>query len=453
MGISKEITLKKFFLKYLLTIVSCILLSFVIPWILIGILSNYNVVRPANYYEIEAKKIKPKLERLSVIKQSDIPKNLSYIIFDKNNNIESTNLKSEQVQDALNFIDNKNDWKINYFVYIKGKSNSCILKYKLKVSYTSNRLNEIFLSPEKMIYIFIIINLLISCVISIIIFSRKLKTELIPLLNTTKQIHVQNLDFIAERSKIKEFNEILDSVIDMRDELKDTLKKKWEEEKIKTEQLSALSHDIKTPLTIIKGNTQLLLESDSLEEDKEYGEFILNGANEIENYISILSNAIHNGRKLRMQRNKVNINNLLSKIEKDTLSLFQTKEINLKSEYLNIPNFIYGDEQYIYRAIMNVLSNAFDYSPRQGTVYFNIFSRDEYLYFKITDEGKGFSQNDIKNASNMFYQGDKSRSRNNHYGIGLYLVNVVAKEHRGEVILGNSKETLGAEVIFKIKSH
>src|SRR3712207_6789181 len=104
MGISKEITLKKFFLKYLLTIVSCILLSFVIPWILIGILSNYNVVRPANYYEIEAKKIKPKLERLSVIKQSDIPKNLSYIIFDKNNNIESTNLKSEQVQDALNFI-------------------------------------------------------------------------------------------------------------------------------------------------------------------------------------------------------------------------------------------------------------------------------------------------------------------------------------------------------------
>lgn len=98
----------------------------------------------------------------------------------------------------------------------------------------------------------------------------------------------QDLDFEVKNSDVKEFNEVLISISNMKIALKESLMMQWHMEKEKKNQICALAHDIKTPITIIKGNAELLKESQLCQEDREFTDYIINNADKVEKYISIL---------------------------------------------------------------------------------------------------------------------------------------------------------------------
>ena len=108
------------------------------------------------------------------------------------------------------------------------------------------------------------------------------------------------------------------------------------------------------------------------------------------------------------------------------------------------------DKLLLERAIMNVISNAVDYSPPLGTIYVTTQKVDHFLHISITDEGTGFTSEAIHHAQEQFFMGDKSRTSNMHFGMGLYITNSIIKQHDGQLILSNSKKTGGAQVIIKI---
>ena len=81
--------------------------------------------------------------------------------------------------------------------------------------------------------------------------SRKLKIQLSPLIMATEQIQKQNLDFEVESSEISEYNAVLNSISEMKDSLKLSLEQQWKAEQSQREQIAALAHDLKTPLTVI----------------------------------------------------------------------------------------------------------------------------------------------------------------------------------------------------------
>lgn len=109
-----------------------------------------------------------------------------------------------------------------------------------------------------------------------------------------------------------------------------------------------------------------------------------------------------------------------------------------------------ADKLLLERAIMNVISNALDYSPPQGTIYVTTQKVDHFLHISITDEGTGFTSEAIHHAQEQFFVGDKSRTSNMHFGMGLYITNSIIKQHGGQLVLSNSKKTGGAQVIIKI---
>ena len=98
----------------------------------------------------------------------------------------------------------------------------------------------------------------------------------------------QDLDFEVKNSDVKEFNEVLISISNMKIALKESLMMQWHMEKEKKNQICALAHDIKTPITIIKGNAELLKETQLCQEDREFTDYIINNADKVEKYISIL---------------------------------------------------------------------------------------------------------------------------------------------------------------------
>lgn len=77
-------------------------------------------------------------------------------------------------------------------------------------------------------------------------------------MEATKEISEQNLDFEVGHSNIKEFEDVLCSFSSMKDNLKSSLEKQWNAEKLQREQIAALAHDLKTPLTVIQGNADLI---------------------------------------------------------------------------------------------------------------------------------------------------------------------------------------------------
>ena len=86
-----------------------------------------------------------------------------------------------------------------------------------------------------------------------------------------------------------------------------------------------------------------------------------------------------------------------------------------------------ADKLLLERAIMNVISNALDDSPPLGTIYVTTKKVEHFLHISITDEGTGFTSEAIHHAQEQFYGGDKSRTSNMHFGMGLYITNSIIK--------------------------
>lgn len=114
------------------------------------------------------------------------------------------------------------------------------------------------------------------------------------------------------------------------------------------------------------------------------------------------------------------------------------EKIRLQIELVSLPVTLSTDKLLLERAIMNVVNNALDYSPRNGSIYVSIVGHENCLQISITDEGKGFSQEDLLHAQEQFYMADRSRSSDLHFGRGLFITNSIIQQHGGRLILENS---------------
>ena len=96
------------------------------------------------------------------------------------------------------------------------------------------------------------------------------------------------------------------------------------------------------------------------------------------------------------------------------------------------------DTLLLERAIMNVGSNAIDYSPLQGTIYIKTKNIGNFLEISIVDEGNGFSSEALRHAQKQFFMGNQSRTSHMHFGMGLYITSSIVKQHDGDLLLRNN---------------
>ncbi|EFV69750.1 hypothetical protein HMPREF1012_04186 [Bacillus sp. BT1B_CT2] len=97
------------------------------------------------------------------------------------------------------------------------------------------------------------------------------------------------------------------------------------------------------------------------------------------------------------------------------------------------------DKQLLHRALMNIMTNAADHTPEGGRIDFEAVCTADQLIFTITDSGKGFSQDGLQKAAELFYMEDKARTSNGHYGMGLTFALRVVKLHQGDLAIKNSE--------------
>ena len=247
---------------------------------------------------------------------------------------------------------------------------------------------------------------------------------------------------------MKEIDDCLSSIDEMRNALKDSLERQWKTEQEKNRQMSALAHDIKTPLTVIRGNAELLSEMEMTEEQKKYMDYITSSALQIQNYVQTLIEVTKSVDGYQCRFEKIRTEDLLGDIKKQTSGLSEVfnLKINWQEQYVSeTVNIVYDQ---VVRAVMNIIKNAAEHTPKSGTVHIYIKEQSGELIFTVEDTGSGFTKEALLHGTEQFFMDDTSRSGGVHYGIGLFSAKSVAEKHGGRILLTNSEETGGAKVVI-----
>ena len=279
-------------------------------------------------------------------------------------------------------------------------------------------------------------------------YANKLRQQLRPILKATEKIANQDLDFQTSQSTIKEFNQVLSGLDHMRVALRDSLMENWKAEQDKQNQISALTHDLKTPLTVARGNADLLAMTSLDEEQTDLLEHFQKGIVQVDSYVQELSELNKMSLKKTLTLGDVSVKGFVEDIYDQTLSLAQTKHIKVICDKKEIENDIIGnwDRPLLNRAFMNIVSNAVEHTPSGNQL--TLFTKIESDEFKFTclDSGPGFSLESLEKATQLFYQEDKSRQSRNHSGLGLTIANDIIRLHHGSLSLSNDHTTGGAKV-------
>lgn len=287
---------------------------------------------------------------------------------------------------------------------------------------------------EAQTHLFVVVLLFFIFLISGFIFIlTKIRLSFNGLENSIKKIADGELDTVIEVPSLAILEELAISVKKMTFKLKNQIKQLEQLEKYKSDFVSNISHEIKTPITAINSAIELLESQNSITsvQDKECFEIIryqVKSINKLVNDILSLSEIEIEKTKEKKHFVKFNLNELIAKAI--NYMAFDTDKINfIESENIDM----FGDESLISTAITNLLTNAVRYS-KSDKIDIKINSYASKIEICVKDYGVGIAKEHQKFLFDRFYRIDKARSRERGgTGLGLSIVKNIAELHNGYV--------------------
>lgn len=282
---------------------------------------------------------------------------------------------------------------------------------------------------------------------TMVYYKRKLRIPIAQLQNGIKRIQENDLDFCIEYNGGDELGQLCGSMEKMRKELRQNNKALWEALEQRKLLNASVAHDLRTPITVLKGYLDYLEDGilqDKLTEDKLLDTVLsMQGAvTRLEQYAECVRN-LEKIENIEIKIQPENVKLLIKEIESNISQLTGKKEIlfsdGISFDEVNI------DKGVLFRILENLLQNALRYAEKQINI--NITQNDKFLILTVKDDGKGFTETDLKKADTMFYSKDRGKE---HFGIGLGICKILCEKHGGRLLITNNKEK-GACVIAKLK--
>lgn len=283
-----------------------------------------------------------------------------------------------------------------------------------------------------------------------IFYHVKLKEPLTALRQGISHIADNDLDFTIGYQKQDELGELCSAFEAMRQELVKNNRYMWNLVEERRKMNASISHDLRTPITVIKGYSEYLdknIGKGTLTGDgtREIAAYIYQAADRLEEY----ANSVHEIQAMedmRLEYQEISLCDLEEELcsQLSVIAGQNQKEIHVQSK---LPQqTVTLSPAAVFRITENIIANALEYCKEKIDV--NISFYQPFLSIVITDDGKGFSQKDLTEATNCFYKGKTSKT---HFGIGLSICKTLAEKHGGYIRLDNAPEH-GAKVTVKIKT-
>ena len=428
-----------------LSVISSLLILF-----LFTLGNRFGVVIPANQVESDLHAVRNDIETSKVFNPDILPDGTSYVFLTRDFKPKKSNMPVNlQEESLLNYqFKNAHGGKYDYFQSFERSDGIVIVNYQLSPRYRNEWMNQHFPNANLLMIGSMIVSILLIFIALTFYYANKLRQQLRPILRATEKISQQDLDFQTSQSTIKEFNQVLSGLDHMRVALRESLMENWKTEQDKQNQISALTHDLKTPLTVARGNAELLAMTPLDAEQLDLLEHFQKGIAQVDAYVKELSELNKTSLTKSLTLEDISVREFVEDIYDQTLSLAQTKQINVVFDKKEIEKEIIGhwDRSLLNRAFMNIVSNAVEHTPSCSQLLLASRVEEDEFKFICLDSGPGFSLESLEKATQLFYQEDKSRQSRNHSGLGLTIANDIICLHHGSLALSNDDNTHGARV-------
>lgn len=439
-----------------------ILLSYVVSLTVLSVISSllilylftfgyrFGIVIPANQVESDLSAVRNEIETSKVFNPDKLPDGTSYVFLTRDFKLKKSNMPVNlQEESLLNYqFKNAHGGRYGYFQSFERSDGIVIVNYQLSPRYRNEWMNQHFPNANLLMIGSMIVSVILIFMALTLLYASRLRQQLRLILRATERIAEQDLDFQTSQSTIKEFNQVLSGLDHMRVALRESLMENWKAEQDKQNQISALTHDLKTPLTVARGNAELLAMTPLNAEQTDLLEHFQKGIAQVDAYVKELAELNKASLKKTLTLEEVPVKEFVEDIYDQTLSLAQTKQINVVFDKKDIAKETIGnwDKSLLNRAFMNILSNAVEHTPSGSQLLLTARVEDDEFKFICLDSGPGFSFESLEKATQLFYQEDKSRQSRNHSGLGLTIANDIIRLHHGSLSLSNDNGTGGARV-------
>ncbi|OIJ18878.1 hypothetical protein BKP45_15215 [Anaerobacillus alkalidiazotrophicus] len=271
---------------------------------------------------------------------------------------------------------------------------------------------------------------LVVGIILTVYLTKVVSKPLIKISQTTREISNGDLDIKLSISGDDEVGQLAEDIRVMTKQLKDYRDSK-------RQFISHISHDLRTPITYIKGYSAIMRDQEVINETdwRRNLDVIYNEAKRMEYLVSDLFQLtkLEEG-KLVLYKERKNILSWLESIVASRQLMLDHQSIDCKVIANNQEIVAPIDEQRLGQAVINIIENSIRYTPKNGYIHLIVSEEDKNITIEIKDNGIGMSQEDLPHIWERFYRVDKSRSRESGgSGLGLAIVKEIVEIHGGSV--------------------
>ena len=266
-----------------------------------------------------------------------------------------------------------------------------------------------------------------------------------------KSMWLESTD-LTESLTILEFLETNQKINHMQQQIEGMLEKERRQKEALAFKVSAASHDLKTPLTVIQGNSELLSQSAIEGKYLPYIQDIHIASNRMIEYINRLLLYSKTYYENENEWKEYSLQDVIESIDQEIHYLLKDKSIVTFQYDEQIDNnaTVYLHLNYVLRAVMNMMQNALEYSQAdKKSIKVYLQYTHQQIVISVWNNGAHLTNETLKNADSLFYRKDKNRNLNDaHFGIGLAFVKRVSELHNGTLEIKNEDD--GVKVTISI---
>lgn len=300
--------------------------------------------------------------------------------------------------------------------------------------------------PGTLIFIYVVVCLVAA---PILFYKIKMKKPFDIIISSSEKISNNDLNFEIDVNRNDEMGKICQAIEKMRFSLEKNNREMWRAMEERKKLNAAFSHDLRTPITVLRGYTDLMLKylpEDKIPKDKILSHVLVMNEHilRLEDYINSM-NSIQKLEDIELKPHPYSIYYISNSIEEVATVVSKGKRIeispNINETYINI------DFQLIMKVFENIITNAVEYAKEK--IFISCEIVEDMFILVVEDDGDGFSPESLEKGISPFYS-ERKKLDNMHLGLGLNICKIIIEKHEGQLLLQNGT-CGGARVTAKFK--
>lgn len=356
-----------------------------------------------------------------------------YVLISPSGEVMESNVKGKRLEELTGFL-KKDTEELHVSQHSYADGSTLIMRWHYRKEFVNPVLRR-FLPPFEYLWWGVLGIAWVLCLIGNTTgLRRRLASKLTLFQEVSEKVGAQELDFEIPHAGIREYDQALDAMERMRQALYHSLSSQWAAQQEREAEIAALAHDLKTPLTLVGGNAELLLEEDELPDNcRKMVEKIAASNNRAKDYVTSL---LETSSGAEEAFECISLPDLFAEVCHHAAAFAESERIHLQIVN-HLSGTAYMQKEHMLRAIGNVVQNAMEHTPADKNVYLDGDMTESGWQITVRDEGDGFSQAALRHATERLWRDDKARAADGHNGLGLWFTAQVVKSHTGKLELSN----------------